>query len=100
MSFSGGKREAINLLDQLIICRVTHGSVGTQGWHVGPSEALPGKARRFSCLQPQSWSWKTNLGHLMELLERGTGELSTARFQSWWGSGNQGWEQETSLGLA
>lgn len=40
MSFSGGKREAMNLLYQLIICSVTHGSSSTHSWDMGPGEAL------------------------------------------------------------
>lgn len=121
MSFSGGKREAVNLLHQLIICRVAHGSVGTQGWHVAPREALAGKAVWFSCLQQHpwsskragTWSWKTNLGHLwhpMEPIEMGTGEVSglvgAEGFRAvhhlchrHWAS-LQGWEQETLLGSA
>lgn len=48
MSFSGGKRKTMNLLYQLIICRVTHGSASTQRWDMGPGEVLACKSHVVS----------------------------------------------------
>lgn len=66
MSFSGGKREALNLLYQLIICRVTHGSASTQRWDTGSGEALACKSRvgpLHVAASVKLWmTWSTGLG--------------------------------------
>lgn len=92
MSFSGGKGEAINLLYQLIICRVTvtlwaprddgtwvpvrHWQTKLCGFlacstiHGVPNDLGQGAGKQ---------TWAT---------EMSTGEVSTARFQKWWECGS------------
>lgn len=116
MSFSGGKGEEINLLYQLIICRVTRGSLGTQGWHVGPTEALAGKATWVYCLQhhPQSSKWPgkqtwATRGSTWNSVKWALGRWARQGFRRdgsvdhlchWQWASLEGWEQGTLLGSA
>ena len=65
MSFSGGKREAMNLFYQLIICTVTHGSASTQRRDTGSGEVLACKSHVVSLHAAASvklrMTWSTEL---------------------------------------
>lgn len=90
MSFSGGKKEAMNLLYQLIICGVTHGSASPQRWDMGSAAVPAGESRAVSLHAaasvklPKTWSTEleSKPGHCMKFIEMSIREARTAMFQS------------------